>query len=146
MPDLVIDASVAVKWVSPDEVAADRAARMLADYQRGTVSFLAPSLWGYEVASGVNKAVARGDLVEAEGREVIEAILSLDMSLEPLPPPKRAYTLARKYRRSVYDSLYLDLAERRRCEFWTGDRKLYNAVKTQLPFVRWIGDYGKQPV
>ena len=74
MPDLVIDASVAVKWVSPDEVAADRAAWMLADYQRGTVSFLAPSLWGYEVASGVNKAVARGDLVEAEGREVIEAI------------------------------------------------------------------------
>jgi predicted nucleic acid-binding protein len=75
----------------------------------------------------------------------MEITHTADMSLEPLPPPKRAYTLARKYRRSVYDSLYLDLAEPRRCESWTGDRKLYNAVKAQLPFVRWIGDYGKQP-
>jgi len=142
MPDIVIDASVAVKWVNPDEVAANRAARMLADYQRGSISFLAPLFWQYEVVNGVNKAVARGELAEAEGRNVVEALLALDLMIEPFPPPQDAYGLARRYRRSVYDSLYLDLAERRGCEFWTGDRKLYNATKGRLPFVRWIGEYG----
>lgn len=141
MPDLVIDASVAVKWVSPDEEAADRAVSMLADYQRGGVSFLAPLFWQYEVVNGVNKAVARGELAETEGREVVEALMALDVTIEPFPSPQDAYGLARKYRRSVYDSLYLDLAERRGCEFWTGDRKLYNAAKGRLPFVRWIGEY-----
>ncbi|MFH0943574.1 MAG: type II toxin-antitoxin system VapC family toxin [Planctomycetota bacterium] len=141
MPDLVIDASVAVKWVSPDEEAADRAVSMLADYQRGGVSFLAPLFWQYEVVNGVNKAVARGELAETEGREVVEALMALDVTIEPFPPPQDAYGLARKYGRSVYDSLYLDLAERRGCEFWTGDRKLYNAAKGRLPFVRWIGEY-----
>ena len=28
-----------------------------------------------------------------------------------------------------------------KCDLITGDRKLYHAVKSQLPWVKWIGDY-----
>jgi len=141
MRDLVIDASVAVKWISPGEPSSDRATLMLMDYRRGQVSFLVPLFWQYEIANSINKAVERGRLSEAEGNDALEALLSLDVRFEPFPPPRTSYSLARRFQRSVYDSLYLEVAERCGCEFWTGDLKLYNAGKDRHAFVRWIGDY-----
>jgi predicted nucleic acid-binding protein len=50
--------------------------------------------------------------------------------------------LAKKFDRpAAYDSHYLALAEMLGCELWTGDRRLYNAVKDELPWVKWLGDY-----
>jgi predicted nucleic acid-binding protein len=120
---LVVDASVAIKWLNPSEALADRANTVRDDYEQGQISLLVPAFWDYEVTNGINKAVARGDLSEQEGRE------------------QESYDLARKYQRSVYDSWYLSLAEEIGCEFWTADRRLYNAVKDNLGFVKWIGDY-----
>ena len=65
----------------------------------------------------------------------------LDIEFLDFPSPADAYRLARTYQRSVYDSLYLTAAHTRNIDFWTGDRRLYHAVKDRLPFVRWIGDY-----
>lgn len=145
VPDLVIDASVSVKWIIPDEPASDRAALILEDYQKGTISFLAPLFWQYEIAGAINKAVGRGKLSEPEGRDALESLLSLDMSFEPFPAPREAYTLGRRFQRGIYDSLYLALAELRGCEFWTGDLRLYNAARHRWSFVRWIADYGMPP-
>ena len=38
-------------------------------------------------------------------------------------------------------SIYTALAELRGCEFWTADKVLYDAVKTALPFVKYLFDY-----
>jgi predicted nucleic acid-binding protein len=92
----------------------------------------------------VNKAVARGDLTEEEGREAISLLLTVHAYRRPLPSPHESYELARKYQRSVYDSWYLALAEELGSEFWTADQKLYNAVKDRLPFVKWLGDYEEE--
>jgi predicted nucleic acid-binding protein len=27
------------------------------------------------------------------------------------------------------------------CELWTADERLYNAVKDELPWVKWLGNY-----
>ena len=62
MPKLVLDASVAIKWVNPHEPLADKAILIREDYERGYVSLVVPTFWDYEVANGVNKAVARGQL------------------------------------------------------------------------------------
>ena len=75
VPDLVIDASVSVKWIIPDEPASDRAALILEDYQKGAISFLAPLFWQYEIASTINKAVGRGRLSESEGHDALESLL-----------------------------------------------------------------------
>ena len=37
-----------------------------------------------------------------------------------------------------YDAHYLALAEREQCEFWTADERLYNSVKDQLSWVRFM--------
>jgi predicted nucleic acid-binding protein len=139
---LVVDASVTIKWLHPHEPLADKATVIRDEYELGHVSLLVPVFWDYEVVNGINKAVARGDLTEQEGHEAIALLLAVQAHKASLPPPQESYHLARKYQRSVYDSWYLALAEETGCEFWTADRKLYNAVKDRIPFVRWLGDYG----
>jgi predicted nucleic acid-binding protein len=57
---LVVDASVAIKWLNPFEALADCANTVRDDYEQGQVSLLVPAFWDYEVANGINKAVARG--------------------------------------------------------------------------------------
>jgi predicted nucleic acid-binding protein len=52
----------------------------------------------------------------------------------------RAWEIARRFEfPTVYDATYLALAELRGCEFWIADRRLYNRVKDDLPFVRLLG-------
>lgn len=142
MPSLVIDASVAIKWLNPAEPLAEQANAIRDAYAQGQVRFVVPLFWDYEITNGVNKAVARGDLTEEEGHEAIALLLTFQAEKVPLPTPRESYELARKYQRSVYDSWYIALAEERACEFWTSDGKLYNAVQDKLLFVRWLGDYG----
>jgi predicted nucleic acid-binding protein len=138
---LVLDASVAIKWLNPFEALADCANTVRADYEQGQISLLVPAFWDYEVANGINKAVARRDLSEQEGREAIALMLAIRAQRIPLASPQESYDLARKYQSSVYDSGYLSLAEEMGCEFWTADRRLYNAVKDHLGCVKWLGDY-----
>jgi predicted nucleic acid-binding protein len=42
-------------------------------------------------------------------------------------------------RASAYDSYYLVLAQALECDFWTADKRLFNALKeTRLDWVHWI--------
>ena len=47
--------------------------------------------------------------------------------------------LAHSFNRSVYDASYISLAKKNRVDFITGDKRLFNAVKDQLKWVKWIG-------
>jgi predicted nucleic acid-binding protein len=141
VPRIVIDASTAAKWQLSDETDTVQALDMLQDYIAGTIEFVAPRIWSYEIANVMNKAVSIGRLTETEGREAFEILHMLDIEFLDFPSPADAYRLARTYQRSIYDSLYLTAAHTHGIDFWTGDRRLYNAIKERLPFVHWIGDY-----
>ena len=131
MPSLVVDASVAIKWFNPAEDLADRANLIRDDYVHGRIALVVPAFWDYEIVNGINKAVARCDLTAKEGRDAVRLMLAVRAQRVALPPPHESYELAQRYQRSVYDSWYLALAEQTACEFWTADRKLYNAVHEQ---------------
>lgn len=141
MTSIVIDASTAAKWQLSAEPEADRARDMLQDYAAGKIAFVAPKVWHYEIANIFNKAIGTRRITEGEGREAFTLLQALGIEFFDWSSPADAYQLARTYRRSVYDSLYLAAAESRQLAFWTGDRKLYNGVKDRLAFVRWVGDY-----
>jgi predicted nucleic acid-binding protein len=141
VPKLAIDASTAAKWQLSEEPEAERARHMLHDYAAAKVTFVAPTIWHYEIANIVNKAVGTRRLTEEEGSMAFQALQALDIEFVDFPTPAEAYRLARMYRRSVYDSLYLAVAQNNQIELWTGDRRLYNAVRQSLSFVKWIGDY-----
>jgi hypothetical protein len=87
----------------------------------------------------------RGDRRRRTRRKLL-ALQALDIEFVLFPAPVEAYRLARTHRRSVYDSLYLAVAQSQQIALWTGNRRLCNAVRPSLPFVEWIGDYASSPL
>lgn len=123
MTAVVVDASVAVCWFTR-EAGTTSANRLL---RRG-VELIAPSLLLAEFANVVWKKERRGDMdsrqTEIALREIHRFIPEfVEMSKLLLP----ATALARKSDHSVYDCLYVALANERAIDFVTLDRKLVSA-------------------
>ena len=51
---------------------------------------------------------------------------------------EKAFDIANACDRTVYDSIYVALAEQSRCELVTADERLVNALATRFP-VKWLG-------
>jgi predicted nucleic acid-binding protein len=139
---LVVDARCALQLILPGVHTAHVQA-MLSDWQQRGCRLCAPTLWTYEMASTLCKAVYFRTLTDVEGRRALSLVHRLDVDLYPPDgvQTERAYDwTSRLQRASAYDSFYLALAETLGCELWTADRRLYQAVG--LPWVRWAGAPG----
>jgi predicted nucleic acid-binding protein len=53
----------------------------------------------------------------------------------------RTFQLSGQHQRSAYDSAYMALAQAQGVWFFTGDKRLFNAVGRALAWVQWLGDY-----
>jgi len=62
---------------------------------------------------------------------------AIHAALPDLTP--RALEIAAKSSASVYDCLYVALAERESCELITADDKLVKKLQGQFPFIKHIG-------
>jgi predicted nucleic acid-binding protein len=122
---LVVDASVAVKWVLP-EAASERAAAI----RQGSGDLIAPSLVYAEIGSAIWSAVLRGDVAATEARRVLSAAVTHYRRITPLAElAESALLLAMHLRHPIYDCFYLALAERERCPLITADARLIAAGK-----------------
>lgn len=137
---IVVDASVSLKWVLDDEDCVDSATALRDDGLRGRFRMVVPSLWHYEITNGVLVAVRRGRLPSTEGAQAVSSLLDLGLQSIDLKMDG-CYQIADRYKVATYDAAYLTLSAALDAEFWTGDNRLYRAVSSTLPFVRWIGDY-----
>jgi predicted nucleic acid-binding protein len=102
-----------------------------------------PILFKYELVAAIRKHVHRGTISTADGLTIRDELLAKSVHLmfdETLL--RRGYELATQFNRpTAYDAQYLAVAERLGCEFWTGDEKLFNTVKSALPWVKWVGNF-----
>ena len=137
---LVIDASVATKWVLNEEHA-EASLRVLA----AGFSLHAPSHWLGEVGTALwSSSAVRRELTQEACRERYDWVLSLDIAEEPirrLAAP--ALSIAFDLGLTVYDALYIALSKRIRAPLVTADRKLRDRVARQEPgsdLVLWIED------
>jgi predicted nucleic acid-binding protein len=122
---LVVDASVAVKWVLP-EADSDRAVAVRAIDD----DLIAPSLACAEIGSAIWRAGLRGDLSAAEAHEYLKVAIAhyqRIVLLEELTDAAIAFALRLKH--PIYDCFYLALAERERCALITADARLIGAAK-----------------
>ncbi|MCL0058359.1 hypothetical protein M1O47_01540 [Dehalococcoidia bacterium] len=51
---------------------------------------------------------------------------------------RASHRCERRYQERIYDSLYAAFAQLRRCDFWTDDKAFYEAVKSELSFVKYL--------
>ena len=140
--NIVVDASVAIKWYIKDESEINQAVDILLDYEVGKINFFVPRLFHYETANVIHIAVQRKRITEDEGKNIINDMLDIKTTLVDSEELIRdAYINARKYNISAYDALYLGVAKEHGMILYTADRKLYNSVKEKKKYVKWIGDY-----
>lgn len=70
-------------------------------------------------------------LPDGFANQAIEAVEALGIKLDSTPSNAATLTLARKYKLSVYDSLYLKLAMRQQGSLTTLDKALMTAAKME---------------
>ena len=116
---LVIDASVALKWVL-DEPGSIQAESLLDQ------SLIAPDLWLIEAANALWKRVQRSELTKAEALERLEVLRRAPVtSFSSQPILAKALDLAHQLNHPIYDCLYLALAIQEDSQVITADRRFY---------------------
>ena len=130
----VVDTSALIRLFIPDGPLPNDFEKFLRGVERGLNIAIAPELLLAEAANVINKKQISGELSESESNQLFSDILSVPIRLFPHRPILiRAFELARKHNLTVYDTLYLALAEEHGAVIFTGDRKLLTiAVRLQL--------------
>jgi len=137
MPSVIVDASLAVRLVIDEPGSAEAQAKWT-EWKQEQVSIAAPTLLVYEAVNGLHQAWRGGFLTADELTQSLVLLIGFPIRYhEPLSLANRATQLARDLQLgATYDSFYIALAEALRCEFWTGDKRLYNNIHKRVTFVR----------
>lgn len=121
---LVIDASVALALVIPDEQS-EWAEEVMSVVAR--TSARAPMLWEYEVTSGLRTAERRGRISAQDVDDAVAVLSRLPIRLEQ-PSAQALLRLSREYALTAYDAAYLAVAVRHGLPVATHDRALAAAA------------------
>lgn len=125
---IVIDASVALKWVL-DEPGQAEADALLEN------ELIAPSLWLLEAANALWRRSLRGELSAAEAEERLGELFQAPVaSIRIEEDLIAAARLAAAFSHPVYDCLYLALALRENTYVVTADRRFHGAVANHSTF------------
>jgi predicted nucleic acid-binding protein len=142
----VVDASVALKWVLFEEFT--HQARIL--YEAALTAhrpFLVPPHFFSEVTSALYQRTRTREparhLTEDEAHEAFTQFSRFQVqTTAPENLYERAFLFARDNRLpSLYDSLYVVLAQMMEVTLWTADQRLFTTASPVAPWVHWIGDY-----
>src|SRR5262245_32869797 len=130
----VIDTSVEIKTFVT-EADSPKALQLRDDYRNGIHELLAPDLFPVEVCNALMILERSGKLQPGEA-DILFArfLLNLPKLYNAIPLLPRALEIAKLFRQSVYDCLYVATAEREGCELVTADDKLIKGVQPAMPF------------
>ena len=139
---ICIDASVAAKWILPEEHSDKALALYTASIEAGE-PLIAPPLLPIEVTNILRQRMVRDGLSLVDASTLLTTFLRFPLSYAaPDGLYLRALELAATHDLpAVYDAYYLALAEHFACLLWTADQRLLRAVQARLPYVHGISDY-----
>jgi predicted nucleic acid-binding protein len=125
---LVLDSSATLAWIYSDETT--EAIRQLFDAvaENGAI---VPALWRLEVANSLTVAVRRRRIGTDFRRAALADLALLDITTDPYTDSLawgETLNLADRFRLTVYDAAYLELAQRRILPLATLDEELRAAA------------------
>ena len=138
---VVVDASLAVKWLVEEEYS-DNAHAALQSWVDRDITRVAPYFMPFEVANALHRRMLCGELSVENSIRMIARLLGSNLELrQPAGLHARALQLANDLNQNaVYDAHYLALAEIIGCELWTADERMYRVARPSIDNVRWIGE------
>ena len=128
----VVDASVGLKWFFEEENS-DKAESLLNLHVNHGIILVVPELFFYEASN----ALRFGYKQEQEINKAVEDMELLQLHVEPysLDIIKIAVKIALKYDLTIYDAVYVALAEKLNAKLITADEKI---IKSKHPLVETL--------
>lgn len=128
----VIDPSVALAWLLPDETSssADVIRQTIVDGEKAWI----PAHWRLEVGNGLLMAERRGRISTAQADLALSLLDAVPLEKDEETAgqvPGRTLGLARKHGLTLYDAAYLELAQRRAAILATCDNALLKAARKE---------------
>jgi len=134
---IVVDASIALKWVIPEEDSA--AARTLQQSE-----LAAPDFWIIEAANALWRRVIQQELSQKEASRRLTWLRRAPVRLLPASDLiEDALRIATELKHPVYDCVYLAAAIREDAQFVTADTRFANAVRAHSKYAPHIGLLGE---
>ncbi len=144
MKNVVVDSSVAVKWIL-NELDSHIAEKLLDEWIDKETIVLAPTLLVYEITNVIYKNVQKGNITLDKAKKALTNFSEIEITFTNLQESSfshRAAELAYRFDLpATYDAYFLVLAEYENCELWTADARLWKAVKGELSWVRLLRNY-----
>jgi len=132
MPDFVIDPSVALAWLLPDETT-EQAKVVQGKIEAGAQAWI-PAHWWLEVGNGLLMAERRGRITSHKVDHALTLLNTLPLEEDEDTAEQvavRTFALARKHGLTIYDAAYLELAQRRGAVLATFDDALLKAARKE---------------
>ena len=128
MNTLALDTSVAAAWVLDDENEpyANAAFSLLS-----AESALVPRLWHLELRNVLLSAERMNRMSPVRAGQHLAALAALPIDTDDDTDLNTAYELAKTYRLTIYDAVYLELAQRRNVLLATLDNALRRAARAE---------------
>jgi predicted nucleic acid-binding protein len=124
----VVDAAVTACWLMPDE------AHPLATRTHGKLAndhALVPRIWWFEIRNLLVVNERRGRLDAGKSNRALAILRRLPIEFDQGIDEEALLGIARRYRLSVYDAAYLELAQRERIALATLDSALAKAARAE---------------
>jgi predicted nucleic acid-binding protein len=129
MASLVVDCSVVLGWLLPDERSPVTARLLDRVTDEGA---LVPALWPTELANALLVAERRGRITGEQRSAALDEVADLPIAIDErtaaLAFSRQASSLAEAHGLTVYDATYLELARRERLPLASLDRALRSAA------------------
>lgn len=124
---IVIDASIAAKWILKNELDTDKALLILANHTSSVEKIIVPDLFFYEIA---NTLATKSKMILKELLIALEKIYQAKLNIyHPLEYDViQATKMAKKYKTSVYDMLYAVVAKVHKTTLITADEQFVKQI------------------
>lgn len=138
MRQAVVDASVAAKWVVEEDHSTKAALLLEFDTRH------APDHWLAEAVNVLWSKVFHGDLTAADADERMTVLLRAPVITAPVVSlMPRAFAISVAHAVTIYDSLYVALAEQLNIPMVTADERLIRRLSGDATLAKrmvWVGD------
>ncbi len=122
----VLDSSVALSWLLPDE--ANERTDALADALEQANAYV-PGIWSLEVGNALLMAQRRKRVSDSEFKRCVAALSALPIEVDVGAELPGVLSIAQRFGLTSYDAAYLELAQRRGLPLATLDDRLRQACK-----------------
>ena len=135
---VVVDTSVAYKWLSKDEQDSTQALAILNAHLTKENPIIVPNLLLYELA---NAWSTKTKLIPENITDNIKALQEYSLEIIDIDFDflRKISDFSREYKVTAYDAAYAVLAIEKGCDLVTADDKF--ADKVNLPFVKKLSEY-----